>query len=173
MWTDDERDLWRQHAAKNQWQLTMFPFDKWGDERTARAVSESEHRNAVHRQMFAGVTAYAHDHSLTTRVMGIRADESKGRRASLSTHGPHHTYPDGTHRLCPIDLWSAMDCFAYCDAHSLPVLDIYRKVGRHARSGLIGRNGEAHGRMSYLRRHFPAAWRHARDVLGLEYARNT
>lgn len=63
--------------------------------------------------------------------------------------------------------------WAYILERDLPWLGIYDALGPQARNGLIGRNGVEHGRMAFLRRHYPQAWRVARDTLELEFARCT
>lgn len=51
-------------------------------------------------------------------------------------------------------------------SEGLPWLSIYDHVGPTARNGLIGRNGLEQGRLVYLRRYYPEAWRVAREMFG-------
>jgi hypothetical protein len=48
----------------------------------------------------------------------------------------------------------------------MPWLTIYDYLGPDARNGLIGRNEEAYGRLVYLRKYYPEAYRVAREVFG-------
>jgi len=68
--------------------------------------------------------------------------------------------------ICPISLWTAADVWTYIVSEGLPWLSIYDHVGPTARNGLIGRNGLEQGRMVYLRRYYPEAWRVARELFG-------
>ncbi len=63
-----------------------------------------------------------------------------------------------------------MDIWAYIIDHDLPWLRIYDCLGPEARNGWIGRNGLEHGRMVYLRKYYPEAYRFARDILEVPYA---
>jgi 3'-phosphoadenosine 5'-phosphosulfate sulfotransferase (PAPS reductase)/FAD synthetase len=66
--------------------------------------------------------------------------------------------------LCPLAEWSARDVWCCLVTHGLPWLTIYDHLGPAARNGIIGRNGEAHGRLVYLRKHYPAAYQEARRL---------
>lgn len=172
-WVDEERDLWLTHARANGWNLRIFPWDKWGgilrDDKTRRVA-----QRLLHTDMFAEVTEWVHKHGLDTVVMGLRRQESGQRSMALKIYGMEHTYADtGVRRVCPLEHWSTSDVWAYIVSHGLPWLTIYDHVGPDARNGLIGRNAAQSGRMAYLRQYYPEAWRIARDVLSLEYARWT
>ena len=170
-WTQADKQTWLDYARDQGWNLQLFAWDKWGDQGIAAAKTATQHARAAHKGMFAQVHEWAQAQGRDHVVMGIRADESKGRRASLSTHGEWHRAVTGITRIAPIGRWCVDDVWAYIVTHGLPWLEIYDVLGPSARNGLIGRNGVEHGRMAYLRQHFPDAYRHARDALGLDYAR--
>lgn len=167
-WTEEEQDKWLEYASSMRWSLRVFPWDKWAE--VGEAASEKDHRKKAHDSMFEEMHKQAHEESRTHVLMGLRAQESHGRRFSLATHGEAHTSRSGTTRHCPLGLWTHDDIWAYTITHGLPWLTIYDHLGPEARNGLIGRSGVQQGRMAYLRRYFPDAYRHARDVLGLDYA---
>lgn len=167
-WTESERSTWLQYAADQGWILRLFPWDKYAaktDDNNAAA-----YRARIHDSMFDELTCYAQDANLTTSILGLRAEESEGRRIDAYTHGPVYQKKDGTVRCCPIQFWSYRDVWAYIFNAKLPYLSIYDKIGPAARNGLIGRNGIEHGRMIFLRKYYPEAFRYARDILGLDYA---
>lgn len=50
---------------------------------------------------------------LTTRVMGLRASESRNRRMSIGMRGLDYRYTDGSRALLPIGIWQTDDVWAY------------------------------------------------------------
>ena len=169
-WLDDERTMWLDYAREHGWNLRVFPWDKWGgvlaDDQEQR-VSQT----ALHEDMFAEVTAWAREHGYTTALIGLRQQESRQRTMALRKYGMDHTYEDGRRRVCPLSHWGTDDVWTYIVSHGLPWLSIYDHLGPTARNGLIGRNAIKQGRMVYLKHFYPEAFRVARDVLSLEYAR--
>jgi 3'-phosphoadenosine 5'-phosphosulfate sulfotransferase (PAPS reductase)/FAD synthetase len=163
-WTELERARWLAYAQAHDWNLTLYPWHKWG---LPRGGGERQYRATIHAQMFGAIEARARTDGLTCRVMGIRAEESHARRMLIACRGDAYTYTDGGSAVLPVARWSTADIWAYIITHDLPWLDIYDALGPRARNGLIGRNGERFGRMEYLREHFPDAWRWAVKDLGL------
>lgn len=158
-WTEDERNMWLTYARERGWNLTLFPWDKWGLD--LNVDSEIDYQARIHRAMFEDLHHYAHTHGLTCRVMGLRAAESRARRMLIGCRGDHYDYKDGGSALLPIATWQVEDIWAYHIINNLPWLSIYDKLGPHARNGLIGRSGEEFGRVEFLRRHYPDVWRWA------------
>jgi len=156
-WTEEERAAWLAYAQAQGWNLTLFPWDKYAS--APRSGDLAAYRAAVHDAMFRDLTAHAEAHGLTRRVMGLRAEESPQRRMSLG-----RDKAASETRLCPISLWHTSDVWCYLATHGLPWLSIYDHLGCTARNGLIGRNGEAHGRLVFLRRYYPSAFRVARQI---------
>lgn len=151
-WLAHERERWLDYAQQHGWALTLYPWDKWSD-----AVDQAN----IHASMFEAVHERARRDGLTTRVMGLRAAESRTRRIVVATRGLDYRYADGSRALLPIGTWQTDDVWAYIVEAGLPWLDIYDALGPHARNGLVGRTGEKHGRLEYLRLHFPDVWRWA------------
>jgi 3'-phosphoadenosine 5'-phosphosulfate sulfotransferase (PAPS reductase)/FAD synthetase len=172
-WTEGDRTTWSAFAAQAGWRLLQFPWDKWGAPGVAGAGSEKAHQRAAHASMFDDLQAWASAEGRPVVVMGLRAAESKARTMDFAARGHIHRYASGERsRVLPIATWTTDDVWTYIIEAGLPWLDIYAALGPDARNGMIGRSGIMHGRMAYLRRHFPEAWRVARDTLGLDYARN-
>lgn len=172
-WTEAERSMWSAYAQAQGWDYQIIPWDKWGDDGIRQAQSTGDHARAAHGSMFTDLHTWAEGAGRDHFLVGIRADESKGRRATLSTHGEYYRLANGTVRVAPLGLWSWMDVWAYIVTHDLPWLSIYDYLGPRARNGLIGRNGVEDGRMVWLRKFYPEAYRIARDHLDLDYARDT
>lgn len=165
-WIQSDRDAWLSYAETHGWNLRLFPWDKWGVDR--RADSVETYQAHIHNEMFADLQNYAKQHALTDRVMGLRKEESRARAILVNTRGTIYDYAAGGRAYLPIARWRTIDVWAYIVTHELPWLDIYDRLGPQARNGLVGRSGEAYGRIEYLREAYPDVWRWAvaRGILG-------
>lgn len=73
--------------------------------------------------------------------VGLRADESKGRRMTLISNGTVFKNKNGFYRICPIAFFNTEDVAAYIYQHNLPTLNIYKQEGFQKRtSSRIPRN---------------------------------
>jgi len=66
--------------------------------------------------------------------VGLRKDESAGRRISLKTAGNFYKMKEGKYRICPMSDWSTNDIATYCLSNRLPVLSKYLNEGFEART---------------------------------------
>src|SRR5690606_13424265 len=66
--------------------------------------------------------------------VGIRAEESFGRRVSLRKHSPYHRLPDGMVKISPLAWWTTRDIAAYIVTNNLPVLSKYILEGFDSRT---------------------------------------
>lgn len=171
-WLEEERQEWVDYAATQGWRLEIFPWDKWGDLGIATAKDAASHADAAHRSMFADLYDWAAAEGRDHYVMGLRADESRGRKLRARRYGLCHEHANGRTSHTPIAWWSTDDVWCYIIKHGLPWLTIYDHLGPDARNGLIGRNGLQNGRLAYLRKYYPAAFRAARDQLGFAWIKN-
>ena len=165
-WLQREKTMWISYAKRMGWNLKFFQWDKWscvGGEK-----DENKARSKIHADMFFDMTEYADSLGLTTRIIGLRAEESKGRRISLRKLGMDAVLADGRRRIIPVARWSTDFIWAYIIKHGLPWLEIYDRLGPEARNGLVGVNGTNKGRLTYLKLYFPEAWRFAKQVLSNE-----
>lgn len=156
-WTDEDRE--RMLAYADAWPLTLFPWDKFGAGSAATETSEAKYRTAIHASMFDALTAYATGAGLTRRITGMRAAESRNRRILLAS-----TRGETANTLHPIWDWSTEDVWTYLVRHDIPWLSIYDHLGPEARNGLIGKNGKQQGRLIYLKRYYPDAFRRACEL---------
>jgi 3'-phosphoadenosine 5'-phosphosulfate sulfotransferase (PAPS reductase)/FAD synthetase len=162
-WLEREKSKILAYTAARGWNLILFPWDKWacvGEER-----DPDEAARKIHGNMFTDLTRYAADHGLATRLLGLRAEESRGRKISLLKYGLDAQLRDGTRRIIPLARWRTDWIWAYTVKHDLPWLEIYDRVGPDARNGLIGVHGASKGRLEYLKYSFPDAWRAAKKLL--------
>jgi 3'-phosphoadenosine 5'-phosphosulfate sulfotransferase (PAPS reductase)/FAD synthetase len=66
--------------------------------------------------------------------VGLRADESKGRRITLVKDGVIYKNKQGFYRICPLAWFSTEDIAAYIYQHNLPTLKIYKDGGFNLRT---------------------------------------
>ena len=155
-WTEPERERWVDYADKNGWNLRLFAWDKWGMSLDTDDIAEYQDR--IHKDMFSQINDHAAANNLTTRIMGLRASESRNRRMLIGRRGNQYDYKSGGSAVLPVANWQTMDIWAYIAPNVLPWLDIYDVLGPSARNGLVGRSGEEYGRIEYLKHYFPDVW---------------
>lgn len=152
-WTDGDRANMTGFAQYRGWNLRLFPWDKFSK---PLADNSAEYRQQVHDTMYDDLHEHAAEHGLTRRITGMRAQESNTRHRFLTA-----TRGETKNTLQPIWDWSTEDVWTYIVAHDLPWLSIYDHLGPDARNGLIGKNGREHGRLVFLKQHYPAAFQQA------------
>lgn len=98
--------------------------------------------------------------------MGLRMDESRGRKISLKYHQskglPHYCwkYSDRQFiRMCPMAEWSAKDIGAYITEHNIPVLDWYKNMGFDSRTATrLNRQAIENNTVFWLHIHNPEGY---------------
>ncbi len=93
--------------------------------------------------------------------IGLRAEESKGRRMALKKFGPVHHAASGLWRIAPLDWWRWQDVAAYTALHELPVLASYGSTGLEGRTATrvgIPEHGIRQSQLSELRLRDPDAY---------------
>jgi 3'-phosphoadenosine 5'-phosphosulfate sulfotransferase (PAPS reductase)/FAD synthetase len=66
--------------------------------------------------------------------VGIRAEESFGRRVSLKNYGMFHKLANGRIKISPMAWWTEKDIAVYVLSKKIPCLDKYKKEGFSART---------------------------------------
>ena len=94
-------------------------------------------------------------------LMGLRADESRGRRMTLRTHGTEYRAKNGAWRFCPLAWWKNGDVADYVRRNGLPTLRAYEAHGlEDSRTALrVPREGVRGEAMNDLRGRDPAGYR--------------
>lgn len=94
-------------------------------------------------------------------LIGLRAEESRGRRMTLRVHGDVYQTASGMVRICPLAWWTTQDVASYCLEHDLPLLNTYAGEGISARTSARVPRGD-HGirsqALSSLKRRDPSAF---------------
>ena len=66
--------------------------------------------------------------------IGLRKQESRGRKITLSKHGLVYQKADGLWRICPVGDFQQRDIEAYVYYHKLPMLNAYHALGLETRT---------------------------------------
>lgn len=93
--------------------------------------------------------------------LGLRAEESKGRRMALRKYGPVYQTVSRLWRIAPLAWWRWQDVAAYTVKHDLPVLASYGATGLEGRTATrvgIQAHGIRDAQLAELRRRDPAAY---------------
>lgn len=151
-WTEGDKANMLGFAQYRGWNVRLFPWQKFA---ASTSNNEVEYRKQIHDSMFHDLHAFADSIGCARRVTGIRREESKGR-AMVGAQTKN--------TLQPLADWSNDDVWTYHARHDLPWLSIYDHLGPDARNGLIGKNGREHGRMAFLKLHYPEAFRRACEI---------
>lgn len=98
-------------------------------------------------------------------AMGLRAEESRGRRMNARIKGELYETPDRTWHLCPIQRWTVDDVWAYIAGRELAYHAAYDALAdmgipreRQRLGALLGEKGEGCGSFAMLRRIEPDTW---------------
>ena len=66
--------------------------------------------------------------------IGLRKDESVGRRITLKTHGKFYKMKNGLIRISPLADWTTNEISAYIVANNIPLLNSYKTDGFETRT---------------------------------------
>jgi len=105
--------------------------------------------------------------------LGLRQDESRGRRMNRATHGRLYRkasarHADGQLVCTPLADWRDVDVYGYLGARGIDLLPVYRCIDfmHRDRPGAIRKswwipegNAARHGGVAWLRRYYPSLYR--------------
>lgn len=105
-------------------------------------------------------------------LLGLRAEESRGRLMNRRSHGWIYERNDGLHVSSPIADWSTIDVHAFLFAHEIPLLPIYlcidpgQEWDRLRKSWWVsgGYSASIGGHYTWLRRWWPDQWEIAASI---------
>lgn len=110
---------------------------------------------------------FVHEQALAVMAMGLRAEESAGRRMSAYKRGELYQVKSGLWHFCPLAKWTHNDIWAFIASRHLRYNAVYDRMAalgipreRWRISALLGLCGAATlGRYAYLRQIDPALFR--------------
>lgn len=117
------------------------------------------------KECFYGVVeAYGRDFGGI--MLGLRAEESNGRRANRCSRGPLYKKASWQWICAPLSDWSGLDVFAYLFSRDIDVLPVYRCVGFCANEPWRVRKSwwlptgapSRYGQVVWLRRYWPSLY---------------
>lgn len=86
------------------------------------------------REAKTGIAENITDEGFDSFFVGLRKEESVGRRITLNTHGKYYKAKNGKIRIAPLADWQTKDIAAYMLSNGLPVLSAYKREGFSART---------------------------------------
>lgn len=149
----------------SRWELKVVRRDGLWEQLVAIGLSPFDHNYFYDRRL---VPKSRRDcvRDYDAVFLGLRADESAGRRVNAAVRGDAYSAGRQVH-LCPLQRWTSRDIFAYLVAHGLPIHPVYQKRSavfepeRSIRvSWWIPSPGVSrHGYCAWLRQHYRDRWR--------------
>lgn len=97
------------------------------------ALEDLHSRSAEFSQaaFYRPIADYAESRGLPGVYLGLRSEESHGRRMNRATRGPQYTKRGGETVCTPIVDWKGIDVYAYLFTHGIDPLPVYRCVALH------------------------------------------
>lgn len=100
-----------------------------------------------------------------TMLLGLRAEESRGRHLALARRGSAYRRVDGRRVACPLAWWSGRDVLAYAVTQGLPLSQEYQQPdddldsrARRRTGTALGATAVGVGRWARLRHEHPILW---------------
>jgi len=130
---------------------------------------------AIHTDMHAiinPVRDLLDQRGITCNFVGLRIDESRVRKIAIFKNGAvHESKRWGRGVAWPMRRWTASDCYAYMDAHGLPVHPAYsRTLWAHGDRNKIrvswvwDSTRETQGDLEYLKHFYPRLFARLRQL---------
>lgn len=96
------------------------------------ALRIGKETKSMHEGCFrAVIKKYVEDYNRDGVILGLREQESKGRRLNLRYRGLIYSKKDGVTTCCPIGKWDSKEVIGYIAKNNLPLFHIYTKLGQH------------------------------------------
>jgi len=97
-------------------------------------------------------------------LLGLRRDESDGRKADLTKRGSLYRMANGQLRCCPIWDWTDDDVWAYIVSNAVEYNEAYDRTSLRPRREIrvctyAGNTSERYGRFAWLKREYPDLFR--------------
>jgi 3'-phosphoadenosine 5'-phosphosulfate sulfotransferase (PAPS reductase)/FAD synthetase len=145
----------------------------WLAEHAPRANDDLHGRaSAFSRWAFYDVVAaYRDAHGVPGVYLGMRAEESAGRRLNRMSRGLLYEKADGEVVCTPIADWRGIDVYAYLLSRGIELLPVYRCIRLHERPDLVRKSWwlpgthSARGGMVWLRTYYPSLYARLCELL--------
>ena len=113
---------------------------------------------------YGAVAEYAEAAGRPGVYLGLRQEESAGRRMNRASRGRVYRKADGDVVCTPLADWRGVDVYAYLLSRGIDLLPLYRCVGQHEHPSRVRKSwwvpGAAHDRggARWLRTYYPSLW---------------
>lgn len=128
--------------------------------------SRSAQRSVVKQIKRDRGAIWCEEHGFDVVLMGLRIAEKGPRALLLRAKGPVYRLVNGTWRGNPLAYWSHQDVWAFILSRGLPYNRRIYDAETHGltretirNTGWLSTDGAEHGRIAWLRHHFPEQWK--------------
>lgn len=127
--------------------------------------AREDHQRIIKTRKKDRAREWAQSHGFSVTVMGMRADEAKGRRWCFRARGPIYQLADGHWHANPLAWWSAEDVWTYLVSRGVPWHPMYdAETHGYTReslrsTGWLYTDGIGDGWAAWLREHYPEQYR--------------
>lgn len=123
----------------------------------------------IHGTFSHVIKQYATDHERDGVLLGLRTEESCGRRMNRATHGKIYRVASGEWHCTPIADWSGVDVFALIVSSGVPYFHIYdcdSLIPPHKIrcSWMLSPDFLSQGQAAWLRHHFPERFNRLAEI---------
>lgn len=153
---------------------SMSPLDWVRAHRAELAAGDDLHSRAagLSKECFYRVVEDATSQH-TAILLGLRQEESRGRRMNRAKRGPTYRKRSGQWVCCPIVDWTGLDVMTYLAAREIEPLPLYRCIAfahasepwRVRKSWWLPGQGANMGQMAWLRHYWPSLYIQARELV--------
>lgn len=130
----------------------------------------SEKTRAGVARKVAKLSDWMRENGYRVQMIGMRAEESLGRRWNYRARGLTYELANGITTCCPIAHWAVEDVWAYIVANDVPYNERVYDAETHGMTRETIRNsswlstiGAQEGQIAWLRRHFPHEYAQLRE----------
>jgi 3'-phosphoadenosine 5'-phosphosulfate sulfotransferase (PAPS reductase)/FAD synthetase len=126
--------------------------------------TDTDHQKVVSILKKDKGTQWAKEHGFGGVFLGIRKDESVGRRWNLTVRTPLYQV-NGFWHCCPLADWTYRDVFAYLISNNIqyPAFYDFEDMGMTREwirnSSWVSTDGAAKGQIAWLRKHYPKQYK--------------
>ena len=144
-----------------------FSLQSWLVEHPGLDASDDMHGRATafsEAAFYSLIDAYRDRHGCPGVYLGLRGEESRGRKMNLATRGLVYEKCGGEIVCQPLARWRGIDVFAYLLSRDIPVLPLYRCVAlrrepdRIRKSWWLPGADSKRGGMIWLRTYWPSLY---------------
>lgn len=170
-----KRDYATRCASAQGWQLhEVYPeFSVWDRMKEGRIGEDNfcAQSHSLTRDAFLKPLAnMQHQLGCNGVYMGLRAAESKARKAHLSLRGEVYQLANGEWRCCPLARWTSEDVFAYMLANNIEINPCYFNnrflppEEIRVSWAIPTPSSLSHGDMEHFRHYYPEQFRKMREM---------